>query len=100
MADDSKTSNVGGRYAQALFDLASDENKIAVVEADLKSLKAMLAEHWRLPLDQQQALFERFLSDYQHGRVQRDDITLIGFRVREDRGRALQSSDRGALAAE
>lgn len=63
-------------------------------------LKAMLAEHWRLPLDQQQTLFERFLSEYQHGRVQRDDITLIGFRVREDRGRALQSSDRGALAAE
>ena len=44
MADDSKASNVGGRYAQALFDLAKDENKIAQVEADLKSLKAMLAD--------------------------------------------------------
>ncbi|MFN3521103.1 MAG: F0F1 ATP synthase subunit delta [Phenylobacterium sp.] len=44
MADDSKSSNVGGRYAQALFDLASDENKIAKVEADLKSLKAMIAD--------------------------------------------------------
>ena len=44
MADDSKTSNVGGRYAQALFDLADDQNKIAAVEADLKSLKAMLAD--------------------------------------------------------
>ena len=44
MADDSKASNVGERYAQALFDLASDENRIAAVEADLKSLKAALAE--------------------------------------------------------
>lgn len=44
MADDSKSSNVGGRYAQALFDLANDEKKVARVEADLKSLKAMLAD--------------------------------------------------------
>jgi F-type H+-transporting ATPase subunit delta len=44
LADDSKASNVGGRYAQALFDLADDEGKLAVVEADLKSLKAMRAE--------------------------------------------------------
>ena len=44
MADDSKASNVGGRYAQALFDLANDEKQLAAVEADLKSLKAMLAE--------------------------------------------------------
>jgi F-type H+-transporting ATPase subunit delta len=34
---------VGARYAQALFDLASDQNKIPAVEADLKSLKAMTA---------------------------------------------------------
>lgn len=44
MADDSKSSNVGGRYAQALFDLANDEKKVAAVEADLKSLKAMIAD--------------------------------------------------------
>ncbi len=44
MADDSKTSNVGGRYAQALFDLATDEKTVAAVEADLKSLKKMRAE--------------------------------------------------------
>ena len=44
MADDSKSSNVGGRYAQALFDLANDEKKVAAVERDLKSLKAMLAD--------------------------------------------------------
>ena len=44
MADDSKTSNVGDRYARALFDLANDENNLAPVERDLKSLKAMYAD--------------------------------------------------------
>ncbi|MCR5878390.1 F0F1 ATP synthase subunit delta [Phenylobacterium sp. J367] len=44
MADDSQASNVGGRYAQALFDLAKDQNQVAAVEADLKSLKAALAD--------------------------------------------------------
>ena len=44
MADDSKVSNVGERYAQALFDLANDQKSLAAVEADLKSLKAALAE--------------------------------------------------------
>jgi F-type H+-transporting ATPase subunit delta len=44
VADDSKASNVGGRYAQALFDLATDEKRVAAVEADLKSLKTALAD--------------------------------------------------------
>ena len=44
VADDSKATDVGARYAQALFDLAKDENQIASVETDLKALKAMLAE--------------------------------------------------------
>ncbi|MDD3837317.1 MAG: F0F1 ATP synthase subunit delta [Phenylobacterium sp.] len=44
MADDSKASNVGERYAQALFDLATEQNQLAAVEADLKSLKAMIAD--------------------------------------------------------
>ena len=43
MADDSKATDVGTRYAQALFDLAKDENRVAVVETDLKSIKAMVA---------------------------------------------------------
>jgi F-type H+-transporting ATPase subunit delta len=43
VADDSQ-SNVGGRYAQALFDLASDADQIAAIEADLNALKAMRAE--------------------------------------------------------
>jgi F-type H+-transporting ATPase subunit delta len=44
LADDSKATNVGARYAQALFDLAKDQDQIADVEANLKTLKAMLAE--------------------------------------------------------
>ena len=43
MADD-RQSNLGGRYAQALFGLASDAGDIAGVEADLVQLKAMRAE--------------------------------------------------------
>ena len=44
MADDSQISNVGGRYANALFDLAQDQKALAKVEADLKSLKNALAD--------------------------------------------------------
>jgi len=44
LADDSKTSNVGERYAQALFDLANELKEVAAVEADLKSLKTALGE--------------------------------------------------------
>ena len=44
MADDSKATDVGARYAQALFDLALDNNELVAVEADLKSFKAMSAD--------------------------------------------------------
>ena len=44
MADDSQASNVGGRYAQALFDLATETKQVDAVEADLKSLKQALAD--------------------------------------------------------
>ena len=44
MADDSQTSNVAGRYAQALFDLAKDQNVTTQVEADLASLKQAIAD--------------------------------------------------------
>jgi F-type H+-transporting ATPase subunit delta len=44
VADDSQTSNVASRYAQALFDLAKDQKAAAAVEADLTSLKAALAD--------------------------------------------------------
>jgi F-type H+-transporting ATPase subunit delta len=44
VADDSKVTDVGVRYAQALFELAKGQGDAAAVEADLKSLKAMRAE--------------------------------------------------------
>ncbi|HEY3811947.1 MAG TPA: F0F1 ATP synthase subunit delta [Caulobacteraceae bacterium] len=44
MADDSQQADVGLRYAQALFELAKAQGDAAVVEADLKSLKAMRAD--------------------------------------------------------
>jgi F-type H+-transporting ATPase subunit delta len=44
VADDSKSTDVGARYAQALFDLAKQDSMLAAVEADLKSFKAMRVE--------------------------------------------------------
>ena len=44
VADDSKATDVGVRYAQALFELAKDQREGAAVEADLRSLKAMRAD--------------------------------------------------------
>ncbi len=44
MADDSKSTDVGARYAQALFDLANDQGRVAQVEADLKAFKRMRAD--------------------------------------------------------
>jgi F-type H+-transporting ATPase subunit delta len=44
VADDSNLSNVGSRYAQALFDLANDQKQIAAVQADLNSLRKAIAE--------------------------------------------------------
>lgn len=40
MADDFRTTEVGGRYAQALFDLALETGRLEAVRADLKSLKS------------------------------------------------------------
>ena len=44
MADDSRASDVGARYARALFDLCIETGVLDAVEADLKSLKTMIAE--------------------------------------------------------
>ena len=40
MADLFRTTEVGGRYAQALFDLAEETGALDAVRADLKSLRA------------------------------------------------------------
>ena len=44
MADDFRTTEVGARYAQALFDLALETGKLDLVRADLASLKAAWIE--------------------------------------------------------
>ncbi len=44
MADDSRTTDVASRYAQALFDLADESGQLDAVDGDLKSLKAMIAD--------------------------------------------------------
>ena len=44
MADDFRTTEVGARYAQALFDLALETGRLDAVRADLKSLKAAWIE--------------------------------------------------------
>ena len=44
MADDSNQTDVGDRYAQALFDLALETGALDAVEADLRSLKAAREE--------------------------------------------------------
>ena len=44
LADDSSSTDVGARYAQALFDLSVETGCLDAVEADLKSLKAMRAD--------------------------------------------------------
>ena len=44
MADDFRTTEVAGRYAQALFDLALETGRLEAVRADLKSLKAAWIE--------------------------------------------------------
>lgn len=48
MADDFRTNDVADRYARALFDLADEAGRLDAVRADLKGLKAMLAESGEL----------------------------------------------------
>ena len=44
MADETKATDAGQRYAQSLFELTIEGNQLTKVEADLKSLKAMYAD--------------------------------------------------------
>ncbi|MDP3403984.1 MAG: F0F1 ATP synthase subunit delta [Brevundimonas sp.] len=44
MADDFRTTEVGARYAQALFDLALESGRLEAVRADLASLKSAWIE--------------------------------------------------------
>ena len=44
MADETKATDAGQRYAQSLFELTIENGSLIKVEADLKSLKAMAAD--------------------------------------------------------
>jgi F-type H+-transporting ATPase subunit delta len=44
VADETKATDAGQRYAQSLFELTIEGNQLGKVEADLKSLQTMLAE--------------------------------------------------------
>ena len=44
MADDSRATDVGARYAQALFELAVENRALEPVEADLKGLTELLRQ--------------------------------------------------------
>ncbi|PZR32507.1 F0F1 ATP synthase subunit delta [Caulobacter segnis] len=44
MADETKATDAGQRYAQSLFELTIESGNLTKVEADLKSLKAMVAD--------------------------------------------------------
>lgn len=49
-----------------------------------RRLRELIAGCLDRPLDQQRLLVERSLAGFQGGHAQRDDITLVGFRVRRD----------------
>jgi F-type H+-transporting ATPase subunit delta len=44
VADETKATDAGQRYAQSLFELTIENGSLQKVEADLKSLKAMVAD--------------------------------------------------------
>jgi F-type H+-transporting ATPase subunit delta len=70
LADDSNQTDVGARYAQALFDLALDNKAVAAVETDLKALTAAFEES----ADLRVALASPVISDEAKGKV----LTAIG----------------------
>jgi F-type H+-transporting ATPase subunit delta len=45
VADDSRYADVGGRYAQALFELADEAGVLTVVEANLRALSELERNH-------------------------------------------------------
>jgi F-type H+-transporting ATPase subunit delta len=70
LTDDSKQTDVGARYAQALFDLALETKALDAVENDLKALKAARAESAEL----RQALGSPVFSEADKGKA----LTALG----------------------
>jgi F-type H+-transporting ATPase subunit delta len=75
LADDSKQTNVGARYAQALFDLALETKALDAVEGDLKALKAAREES----ADLRAVLASPIFSAEAKGKVLTAIGTKIGF---------------------
>jgi F-type H+-transporting ATPase subunit delta len=73
LTDDSKQTDVGARYARALFDLALDNKAVAAVEGDLKALKAAREES----ADLRQALASPIYSAEDKGKA----LTAIGAKI-------------------
>lgn len=62
MADDTNNADVGGRYAQALFELAESQGRLSQVESDLKALENARREN---------ADFKRLLASPAYGAEQK-----------------------------
>ena len=97
MADDSKTTDVGERYATALFGLAKDGDRIGAIEADLKALKAMLAESAELrrllpsPIFKSEVKGKVLLALAQAGEFDATTMKFLGFLSQNQRVAALPS---------
>lgn len=116
MADDSRTTDVGSRYAQALFDLAVETNGFDAVDADLRSLKAMLADSEDLrrliasPVFDAEAKARALKAVATQAQFSATTIKFLGLVTRNGRASALPSTirsfqllaakRRGAIAAE
>ena len=94
MADDSKATDVGVRYAQALFELAKSQGEMSAVEADLKSLKAMRAESADLRTLMSSPAFDA----EQKGRGLAAVATAAGFRATTQKFLGLVAANRRAAA--
>jgi F-type H+-transporting ATPase subunit delta len=73
LADDTHQTDVGGRYARALFDLALDNKAVDAVETDLKALNAAREESADLRL----AMASPIISAEDKGKV----LTVIGEQI-------------------
>lgn len=116
MADDFRTTEVGERYARALFDLADESGALDAVRADLKSLRAAwiesadlrrLATSPVMAAHDQQAGLVAIADAAKFNRVTRNFLGLLGQngRARDLPGaiagfEALYAAKTGVVAAE
>ena len=46
-----------------------------------KRYRGLIGRCWSMPMEEQRAVFEHELEQYRSGEEQRDDITVLGFRL-------------------